>query len=270
MEIATATAHGEVGDLLRDWRRQRRISQFDLGLEAGVSARHLSFVETGRAQPSRDLLLRLAEFLNIPLRERNRLLLAGGFAPVYRETPLDEETMAPVRDALAHVLTGLEPFPALVVDNHWELVLANRTADAVLAENVAPHLLTPPANMMRLGLHPDGFAPRILNFGEYSSRLLIRLRRQAAVAPDPVLSTLIEELRGYPGVEDAESTALDPSSLLFVPLRFRRRSDDQVLSFFSTLATFGIATDITLEEMWIESFFPADEDTRAAVRAIPA
>jgi transcriptional regulator with XRE-family HTH domain len=252
-----------IGDLLRDWRQRRRLSQLELSLQAAVSSRHLSFVETGRARPSRELVLHLAERLDVPLRERNALLLAAGYAPRYRESELDAEEMAPVREALDRILAGHEPFPAVVVDGRWNLGAANRPALAILADGVAAGLLEPPANALRLSLHPDGLAPRIANLPEYSAHLLDRLRRQAAASGDPQLAELYEELRAYPGVHEDPPPA-DPASRLFVPLVLR--SGGSELTFFSTVATFGTALDITLAELAIESFFPADERTAAALQ----
>lgn len=252
-----------VGNLLRAWRHRRRLSQLDLAIEAEVSARHLSFVETGRSTPSRDLVLHLAEHLEVPLRERNALLLAAGYAPVYRETPLDAEAMAPVRGALDKLLAGHEPFPAVIVDQRWDLVSANDPAMELLAEGVAPHLLTPPINTLRVSLHPEGLAPRIANLAEYGAHLVTRVQRQAAAAADQSLSDLARELQAYPGVGRPSATP-EPVELLFVPLRLRVA--DGELRFFSTLATFGTALDITLAELAIESFFPADAETAAALR----
>jgi transcriptional regulator with XRE-family HTH domain len=263
--MSVASPPRGVGELLRDWRQRRRLSQLDLAVEADVSTRHLSFVETGRSRPSRELVVHLAEHLDVPLRERNALLLAAGYAPVYGETPLDSPSMAPVRDALDTILAGHEPFPAVIVDRRWDLVSANRPALELLAAGVSPALLEPPANAMRVCLHPDGLAPRITNLAEYSAHLLGRLRRQVVLSPDPVVEQLIEELRHYPGVEDA-TTAVDPASMLFVPFRLCTPAGDE-LTFFSTLATFGTPLDITLEELSIESFFPADRATQAALRA---
>ncbi|HEX8802638.1 MAG TPA: helix-turn-helix transcriptional regulator [Acidimicrobiales bacterium] len=268
MTVTTArrdTGRGSgVGELLREWRHHRHRSQLDLALEAEVSARHLSFVETGRSRPSRELVLHLAEHLDVPLRERNALLLAAGYAPLYGETPLDADAMAPVRAALDTILTGHEPFPAVIVDQRWDLVSANGPAMAVLTDGVAPHLLTPPINTLRVCLHPDGLAPRIANLAEYGEHLLARLQRQAVLAADPTLADLRDELRGYPGVPDRSPAGTpDLASLLFVPLRLR--TGDGELTFFSTIATFGTALDVTLAEMAIESFFPADEATAAAL-----
>ena len=254
-----------VGTLLRDWRQRRRLSQMDLSNEAEVSARHLSFVETGRSKPSRELLLHLAEHLDVPLRERNTLLLAAGYAPTYRQSMLGTEEMAPVRDALEKILSGHEPYPAVVVDRHWDLVSANQPAMAILTEGVAPTLLTPVPNAMRVSLHPDGLAPKIANFEEWSAHLMERLHRQVAASGDPQLAALIDELRDYPGVSEGQGAAApDPATQLFVPLVLRHGGRD--LRFFSTLATFGTALDITVAELAIESFFPADEATAAALR----
>jgi transcriptional regulator with XRE-family HTH domain len=258
--IATS---GGAGELLREWRNRRRMSQLDLALEANVSARHLSFVETGRAQPSREMVLTLAEHLEVPLREQNALLLAAGYAPVFGETPLDTEEMTPVRRALDAILTGHEPYPAVIVDRQWEIVTSNKPAQMLL-QGVSEELLAPPANALRITLHPDGMAPRVLNFPEWSSHLLTRLHRQALLSQDPALAELERELLEFPGVEP-HSAAAEPHEMLFVPLRLQL-PDGPILSMFSTLATFGTALDITLEELSIESFFPADDDTEAYLR----
>jgi transcriptional regulator with XRE-family HTH domain len=254
---------GGAGELLREWRNHRRMSQLDLALEAGVSARHLSFVETGRAAPSREMVLTLAEHLQVPLREQNALLLAAGFAPVFAETPLDTDEMGPVRDALDAILTGHEPYPAVVVDRQWEIVASNGPSQLLL-QGVPEELLAPPANALRITLHPDGLAPRVLNFAEWSGHLLTRLHRQALLSQDPALAELERELLTYPGVEPASGLA-EPAEMLFVPLRLRLPSGVE-LSMFSTIATFGTALDITLEELSIESYFPADDATNAYLR----
>jgi transcriptional regulator with XRE-family HTH domain len=253
-----------VGELLRDWRRRRRLSQLDVSLDAAVSARHLSFVETGRSRPSRELVLHLAEFLDVPLRERNALLLAAGYAPVYGETPLDAEEMAPVRAALDKILASHAPYPAVIVDRRWDVVSANAPALAILSDGVAPELLGPPANALRVCLHPDGLAPRIANLGEYGAHLTMRLRRQLALAPDPEGAALLEELEGYPGGSAPAGVAAEPAELLFAPLVLHAVGHE--LRLFSTLATFGTALDVTVAELAIESFFPADAATEAALR----
>ncbi|QXC59861.1 helix-turn-helix domain-containing protein [Aquihabitans sp. G128] len=261
MAVSTTPA---VGELLRDWRRRRRLSQLDLSVEAAVSSRHLSFVETGRSKPSRELVLHLAEELEVPLRERNTLLLAAGYAPAYPEHALDADVMAPAREALDAILAGHAPYPAIIVDGRWNLVSANEPALAILAEGVSPALLAPPINAMRVSLHPDGLAPRIANLAGYGAHLLTRLQRQALLSGDPGLTELHDELASYPGVERATSAAVEPADLLFSPLRLR--SEGQELLLFSTLATFGTALDITLSELAIESFFPGDAATRDALR----
>jgi transcriptional regulator with XRE-family HTH domain len=264
---ATITTHAPapgVGPRLRDWRVRRRLSQLDLANQATVSARHLSFVETGRSKPSRELVLHLAEHLNVPLRERNALLLAAGYAPTYPQTPLEATEMAPVREALDKILAGHQPFPAIVVDRHWDLVAANEPAIAVMSEGVAPDLLHPPVNAMRICLHPDGLASRIVNLPQYAAHLVDRLRREAEAYGDPRIAALHDELTTYPGVAGSASPA-ETAGELFVPLVIR--TGDVVLTFFSLLATFGTARDITLDELAVESFFPGDAATAAEVRA---
>jgi transcriptional regulator with XRE-family HTH domain len=257
-----AAPPSRVGTLLRDWRRRRRMSQLDLALDAGVSARHLSFVETGRSRPSVEMVLHLAEQLEVPLRDRNQLLLAAGYAPLYGQRGLEEAEMGPVREALEAVLRGHEPYPAVVVDRHWGMVAANR-AVAPLIEGAAAELLEPPVNVLRLSLHPDGIAPRIVNLAEWRSHLLDRLGRQAVSSGDPALAALFEELSGLPGGGPAE--AFDPASAeVAVPLRLR--AGDGELAFLSTNTTFGTAVDITVAELSIESFFPADAATAEAMR----
>src|SRR3954451_19788551 len=248
-----------VGRLLRSWRDARRLSQMELSLEAEVSTRHLSFVETGRAQPSRELIVRLAEHLDVPLRERNELLLAAGYAPAYPVTDLDDERMSSVREAVRQVLAGHEPYPALVVDRHWELLDAHANV-ALLLEGVAPSQLEPPVNVLRLALHPEGVAPRIVNLGEWRAHLLERLQRQVALTGDPELAALHDELSAYPGLAAPHASGDE----IAVPLRVR--TDARELAFVSTVATFGTAVDITLAELPIESFFPADAATAEALR----
>ena len=248
-----------VGELLRAWRERRRLSQLELALEAGVSARHVSFVETGRARPSAEMVLHLAEQLEVPLRDRNHLLLAAGYAPRYGERDLDDPEMTPVREAIDLVLRGHEPYPAAVVDRWWEMVAAN-SGIAFITEGVAPELLEPPVNVMRVALHPDGMAPRIVNLGEWRAHLLDRMRHQVAVTADAALTALYEELSGYPGPENGHGV----DTGIFVPLVVR--IGDRELRFFSTLATFGTAVDITVAELAIESFFPADAATAEALR----
>ncbi|MEY2571028.1 MAG: hypothetical protein QOE63_1378 [Acidimicrobiaceae bacterium] len=263
MSLATAPGPVGVGELLREWRQRRRLSQLELAVDAEVSTRHLSFVETGRSRPSRELVLHLAEHLDVPLRERNALLLAAGYSPAFRAGALDAEDMGPVRSALDRLLAGHEPFPAVVVDRGWDLVAANGSALAILTDGVSPVLLEPPVNTLRVSLHPDGLAPRIANLAEYGAHLLLRLDRQAALTGDASLAELATELRSYPGVVAGPVGVADATSLLFVPLVLR--SGDQQLTFFSTLTTFGTAVDITIAELSVEAFFPADDATAAAL-----
>lgn len=255
--------HATVGDLLREWRGRRRFSQLDLASEAEVSTRHLSFVESGRSTPSRDLLMKLAEPLDLPLRERNRLLLAGGYAPVHGERDISEPDMASARLAVEMVLRGHEPFPALAVDRHWNLVEANNSAQALL-EGIDPGLLSPPINVLRASLHPKGLAPHILNLPEWRHHLLSRLRSDADRSADPVLSTLHEELRGLPAPVGAGGHG--SIAIVAVPLRLRHPKTKAVLSFISTTTVFGNAVDVTLAELTLECFYPADDATREALK----
>ena len=256
--MSTAVA---VGPLLRHWRQRRHLSQFDLALEAGVSPRHVSFLETGRSKPSQQMVLHLAEQLEVPLRERNALLLAAGYAPAYEARALEEPDMEPVREALSLVLEGHDPHPAFVVDRHWNVVLANKGANALLA-SASPELLAPPANAMRLALHPDGVAGRIRNLAEWRGHLLERLERQVGLSGDDELRALYEEVRAYPAPDEAPP---GHSHDIFVPLRIDDGAGGE-LSFFSTIATFGTAIDVTVAELSIESFFPADAATAEAMR----
>ncbi|MFC4604953.1 helix-turn-helix domain-containing protein [Rhodococcus kronopolitis] len=244
-----------VGSILRDWRERRRLTQLVLSSQAGVSARHLSFIETGRARPTSAMIIRLSECLEVPLRQRNTMLLAGGHAPAYPQNRLPDAPMSAVNDAINRILDAHTPYPAVVVDRHWELVAGNPAVD-VLTAGSAPHLLEPPVNVLRLSLHPDGMAPRIANLGQWRGHLLARLQREADVTADPDLAQLLDELRGYPGGEEADAT--DTAALL-VPLRIR--TDAAELSMFSTTTVFGTPRDVTLAEIAIESFYPSDSAT---------
>ena len=241
------------GRMLKEWRQVRRRSQLDLALDAEISARHLSFIETGRARPSRDMVLHLAEQLEIPLRERNELLLAAGFAPVYGRRGLDDPDMSAVRGALDLVLAAYEPFPAVVIDRSWNLVAGNRGI-ALLTEGVPAQLLAPPANVLRLSLHPDGLAPRIANLPQWRAHVLHRLAREAHLSGDPELGALHRELAALPGGSDRS-----PPNGIAVPLRLR--DGDVVLSFLSTVTTFGTAVDLTAAELSVEAFLPGDDAT---------
>ena len=250
-----------VGEHLRTWRQRRRMSQLDLALEAEVSTRHLSFLETGRAQPSRDMLMHLAEALAIPLRERNAILVAAGFAPAYGERRLDDPALAAARAAVEAVLRGCEPFPAFAVDRHWNIVSFNQAAGGLLA-GADPSLLAAP-NALRLALHPKGLGPRIVNFAEWRSHLVARLRQQIDATGDEILEGLLVEILTYPDARDAlPARRFEPS--IVVPLHLR--VEGAVLAFISTMTVFGSPVDVTLSELAIETFFPADSETAAWLR----
>jgi transcriptional regulator with XRE-family HTH domain len=251
-----------VGELLRQWRRRRRLSQLELAVQAEISTRHLSFVETGRSAPSRDMVLHLAERLEVPLRERNLLLLAAGFAPVYAQTAWDDPQLEAVRAAVRQVLTGHDPYPAVAVDRAWTLVAANASV-AVLNDGVAPELLAPPANALRISLHPDGMAGRIVNLGEWRARLLGGLRRRVALTGDPQLTQLHDELCGYPCDQPEPKLELPGPGEVAVPLRIRHQGRE--LAFLHTVATFGMPLDVTVAELAINSFLPADPETAAVL-----
>ena len=265
--MAVAETPLPVGEPLRGWRRRRNLSQLELSLSASVSSRHVRFIETGRARPSREMVLRLAEELEVPLREQNSLLLAAGYAPVYAERPLDAPAMGAVRQALDRLLRAHEPYPALVVNRTHDLISAN-DALAILLEGVAPELLEPPANAMRVALHPDGPAPRTLNLPEWSAHLLHRVRRQLQITGDPRLGQLYDELAAYPGVVDAPRHSDGEAAEIVLPLRLRDLDGDGELAFFSTISTFGTPVDVTLAELAIEAFYPADAKT--AMRLLSA
>ena len=246
-----------VGDQLRAWRGRRRLSQLDLALDAEISARHLSFLETGRSRPSRPMLMRLAERLRIPARDRNLLLVAAGFAPALPERSLDDPALAAARRAVDLVLKAHEPFPALAVDRHWQMVAANDGVTPLLA-GVAAHLLVPPVNVLRLSLHPEGMASRIANLPEWRAHIFQRLEAQVEASGDQILADLLAELRAYPG---GSSHAGEAHGGVAVPLVLR--AGDGRLSFLSTTTMFGTPIDITLSELAIEAFLPADAETAA-------
>jgi len=250
------------GDLIREWRQRRRLSQLDLAIAANVSSRHLSFVETGRSRPTSEMILHLAEHLDVPLRDRNALLLAGGFAPAYPERGLAEPELHAVKNALKRVLDGHEPYPAAVVNRWWELVDAN-AGIALFTGDVRPELLEPPVNVLRLSLHPDGMAPRIANLPEWRAHLLARLHRQAEATGDPRLFSLYSELEAYPGGQGDQGAQPPPPTDVVVPLRYRTAQAE--LSFLSITAVIGTPMDVTVEELAIESFYPADPQTAKAL-----
>ncbi|WP_193187246.1 helix-turn-helix domain-containing protein [Nisaea sediminum] len=254
-----------IGQQLRDWRRRRRLSQLDLALEADISSKHLSFVETGRARPSREMILLLCERLAVPPREQNLLLLAGGYAPHFPARTLDDPSLAAARKAVEQVLSGHEPYPAVAVDRHWSLVSANRMIPPLL-DGISPALLEPPVNVLRIALHPDGLAPRIRNLAEWRHHLLHRLRQQIEVSADAGLIELLQELESYPFRRSGPPEHQADYGGVFVPLEL----DTPVgtLSMFSTITVFGTPIDITLSELAIEAFFPADEHTADLLRTI--
>jgi transcriptional regulator with XRE-family HTH domain len=251
-----------VGLQLREWRQRRRLSQLALASEAEISARHLSFVETGRASPSREMLLHLTEQLEIPPRERNQLLVAAGFAPIFSERPLADPTLAPARAAIDLVLQGQRPFPAFALDRHWNIVASNGALPQMF-EGVEAALLQAPVNALRLSLHPRGVAPRIVNLAEWRAHLLHRLAQQIEVTADPVLMELQAEVRAYPGGGGVFTRRGDA---IVVPLQLRIGALE--LALFSTTLVFGTPLDVTLCELAIESFFPADAATAERVRLL--
>ncbi len=257
-----------VGAMLRDWRQDRRRSQMDLSIDVGVSTRHLSFVETGKSRPSPELVLALAEHLDVPLRERNALLLAAGYAPRYHATPLDDTALASVRQALAELIRAHDPYPAVVVDRGWNVVLANGGAKGFLV-GVDEELLEPPLNIYRVTLHPDGMASRIENLAEWAHHLMATLAREVAITRDKSLRSLLDEISSYPtvsGLDGAWRTRGEMPAVV-VPLRLRvgDGADAVVQSWFSTNTSFGTPVDITLDELHVELFHPADEATAAIV-----
>lgn len=252
-----------LGEQLRDWRSRRRMSQMDLALETEISTRHLSFIETGRSKPSAQMLQRIADRLGVPHRARNALLLAAGYAPDYQERRLDSPDMAAMRAIVEHVLKGHEPYPALAVDRHWNMVAAN-AAIAILIEQVAPALLVPPVNVLRIALHPEGLAPQIVNYGEWRDHILHRLDLQIEASADAGLVALREELGGY--AVEANDNRGDHTSGIAVPLVLDTVAGR--ISFVSTVTIFGTPVDITLSELAIEAFFPADAESAALLQRL--
>lgn len=248
-----------VGPLLRGWREQRRVSQLELALRAGSSARHISFIETGRSRPSEEMVLRLAEHLEVPVRERNALLLAAGYAPHYPETPLDDPAMDALREGMERLIQGYEPYPALVVDATYNVLAANRGI-AMLLDGIPEALLAPPLNAMRLTLHPEGMAPRIRNHRAWRDHLLEQMDRQIALRRSEPLRALYEEVAAYPVPDPApEDQPLDRLAYFALPMRIEH--DGRVLSFISSISTFNTPMDVTVSELAIETFLPADPAT---------
>jgi len=256
-----------VGTLLREWRQRRHRSQLDLALEADISTKHLSFVETGRSQPSREMVLHLSELLEIPLRERNAVLVAAGYAPTYPERAFDDPALAAARRAVDLVLTGHDPFPALAVDRHWNMIAANDATRRLMA-GIDAAMLIPPMNVLRLSLHPDGLAAQIRNYPQWREHLLVRLRHQIQATADPILAELAAELESYPMPAGAtgETGSADEFGGVVVPLRLQTPAG--VLSLFSTTTIFGTPVDVTLSELALEAFFPADAATAELLRRL--
>ncbi|MBN9432003.1 MAG: helix-turn-helix transcriptional regulator [Bosea sp.] len=255
------------GEELKEWRRRRRLSQMELAGEAGLSTRHLSFLETGRSQPSRAMVLRLAEELELPLREQNLLLVAAGYAPVHPARRLDDPGLGPARDAVRRIVAGHMPYPALAVDRHWTMLEANAAVGALI-DGVDPALLVPPVNVVRLSLHPGGLAPRIVDFPAWRGHMLRRLAHEVDLTGDAVLAGLLAEMEALPRPLAREQRKADQLAGIAVPLRLRH--GDGELSFLSTTTVFGGPADVTLSEIAIEAFFPADEETAARMRALAA
>ena len=262
---STSTVPKPFGEQLRHWRQHRRFSQLDLAQVAAISTRHLSFVETGRSVPSREMVLRLSERLDIPLRERNTLLVAAGYAPMYRERRLDDPALSSVRQAVELILKSHEPYPAIAIDRYWNLVDANSVVPLLLA-NCDPALLQPPVNVFRLSLHPKGMAPQIANLAQWRDHLFERLRQQIAATADPVLVALLEELKSYPVPEGAGVQLDGEHAGIVMPFQFSTPAG--VLNFISTITIFGTPIDVTLQELAIEAFFPGDEFTRQVLQTM--
>ncbi|MFG3496887.1 helix-turn-helix domain-containing protein [Streptomyces sp. NPDC047928] len=265
--VATDTG---VGPLLRGWREERRLSQLELALRAGSSARHISFIETGRARPSEEMVLRLAEHLDVPVRERNALLLAAGYAPRYAESSLDDPSLGTLREGIDRLLTGYEPYPAIVVDGTYTVVAANRGIMALL-DGLPEHLLTPPLNAMRITLHPEGLAPRIRNLRKWRGHLLAQMERQIALVRSEPLRRLYDEVAAYPlpgtGGDRGDRGEPAPSYPYFaLPLRIEH--DGRILSFVSSISTFNTPMDVTVAELAIETLLPADPVTAAYLRSL--
>ncbi|MFD5073350.1 helix-turn-helix domain-containing protein [Streptomyces sp. NPDC058371] len=257
--LPSASFDKGIGPLLRGWREQRRVSQLELALRADSSARHISFIETGRSRPSEEMVLRLAEHLDVPVRERNALLLAAGYAPHYPETPLDDPSMAALREGMERLIQGYEPYPALVVDATYTVLAANRGI-ALLLEGVPERLLVPPLNAMRLTLHPAGLAPRIRNHREWRDHLLAQMDRQIALHRSDALRALYEEVAAYPVADRPDSgEPAEPVPYFALPMQIEH--DGRLLSFISSISTFNTPMDVTVAELAIETFLPADPAT---------
>ena len=254
-----------VGEQLKEWRQRRRLSQLELAMDAEISARHVSFLETGRSQPSREMILRLAERLEVPMRERNVLLVAAGFAPVYPVRSLDDPALEAARKAIDVVLEAQKPHPAFALDRHWNVCASNAALPEMYA-GVDASLMARPVNAMRISLHPQGLAPRIVNLAEWRTHLLARLRQQVETTGDVVLAELLREVAGYPAPDAAAGEHAVAERAIVVPFRIRTAAG--VLSFFSTTTVFGTPVDVTLSELMVELFFPMDRETADAVQRL--
>ncbi|WP_436502009.1 helix-turn-helix transcriptional regulator [Actinokineospora sp. HUAS TT18] len=252
-----------VGPLLRRWRERRRMSQLDLAIAADSSARHLSFVENGRSRPSQAMVMKLAEHLEVPVRQRNELLVAAGYAPVYSELPVDAPELTAVRAGIDRLLRAYAPFPALVFDGTYTVIAANDAVTDILLDGVAPHLLTPPLNVLRISLHPDGLAPRVVNADLWRKHLIDRLERQLSWSDNPALRALFDEVSAYPAVPGVAGTAAPDLDTIAQPLQLVRRGE--ILSFITTATTFNTPLDVTVSELAIEAFIPADAATERAL-----
>jgi transcriptional regulator with XRE-family HTH domain len=261
----TGSETAKFGAALRVWRERRRLSQLSLAAEANVSQRHLSFIESGRASPSRAMVIHLAEALAVPLRDRNALLISAGFAPVYKDRSLDDPVLAGAMAAVGRLLKAQEPYPALAVDRGWCVVAAN-AAVAPLIAPADPELVKPPINVMRLSLHPRGLAPLIVNLAQWRAHLIERLRRQLRASFDPAIERLLREVEAYPAPGRAAARAAFGDEFAEVAVPLRIRTPHGVLSFLSSVCVFGTALDVTLAELSLELFFPEDEATAAALR----
>lgn len=268
-DIAETVQDITVGALLRGWRERRRISQLELALRADSSARHISFIETGRSRPSQAMVLRLAEHLDVPVRERNALLLAAGYAPAYTETPLHDPAMDPLRTGLDRLLVAYEPNPALIMGGTYDIVAANSGVQVLLGD-LPEDLLRPPMNALRLTLHPQGLAPRIRNLREWRAHLLERVERQIMLRPSPALRELYAEVAAYPVPDGAQDGARFPGEGYAYALPLRIEAGGRVLSFVSTVTTFNTPMDVTVSELAVETFLPADPETSEALQALAA
>ncbi|MHA7774115.1 helix-turn-helix domain-containing protein [Roseibium sp. M-1] len=261
------TQQSSAGDLLRQWRQHRRLSQLALASDAGISQRHLSFLESGRSRPSRDMVMHLSEQLDVPLRERNAILVAAGYAPHFPQSDLQDKALSAVNDVIRQILDGHLPHPALAVNRHWELLAANAAVYALL-EGVAPHLLDAPVNVLRLSLHPEGIAPRILNLNEWREHILMRLAHEIDRSADPKLAALRDELAAMPVEPQTDPAPAGPAADNRIAIPLRLQGPNGPLNFLSTTTVFGTAVDVTLSEVAIEAFFPADAATAEVMAAL--